>query len=140
MSRSGLVTALTVSLLWILACVDAPRSFELVSIEAARELVEAGRVPVVDAFVADQGIPERVPGGLRWPLRADRPLTPPALPAGEVLVIASGQGVAYRSAAALARQGNHPVYVFIPENAAERRTLVALRSQPEEEIQRGRDS
>lgn len=122
-----------------LACSPLPPSFEEVSLAAARELLGDPQISLIDVLARENAEGDALPGGFRWDLGQDAAPDPRGLPAGAVLVIASNRPTAHRSAAALARAGNHPVFVFIPRNAEERSSLYALALQTEERI-RGENS
>lgn len=107
--------------------------------ETATKLLVNPRVSLIDAVADGADQPGELPGGFRWTYTEGAPNAPQNLPAGGVLVVAVDRRMAHRSAAALVRAGNHPVYVFIPKNAEERSGLYALALQTEEAI-RGEDS
>ena len=121
------------------ACSPFPASFQEVQMEAVTKLLVDPRVSLIDAVADEADQPGELPGGFRWTHKEGGPNAPHNLPAGGVLVIAVDRRMAHRSAAALVRAGNHPVYVFIPKNAEERSSLYALALQTEEAI-RGEDS
>ncbi len=132
--------ALVSAALWTLGCPGAPPRFEEISLDQARELLSTPEVSLVDAVSDQTGQPGPLPGGVRWKLGADPPERPEALAnQGAVLVVGSAPRIAYRSAAALARAGNRPVYVFIPMNAEERSTLYSFALEIEE-VPSGEDS
>ncbi len=120
-------------------CGEPPRSFALVSIEEAQDLLRQGGVVLVDAFWASEPVPDPLPGGIRWGLTRDAAGVPAEIPAGGVLAIGSSASAAYRSAAALARAGNQPVYACIPKTKQERSALFAVALQMKESPG-GRDS
>ncbi|NRA01072.1 MAG: hypothetical protein HRU00_00575 [Myxococcales bacterium] len=122
-----------------LGCAESPSSFREVSLEDARRLIAAGDVTIVDALAEDSEPAPALAGGLRWKVAPTAPNLPPGLPDGAVLIIGSSPGLGYGSAAALARTGRRPVYVFITRSRRERNALVAvaLRSR---EASDGRDS
>ncbi len=129
MSRSLGPLARALGLCLALAC-ELPISFEIITLERVRAVLVDPAITLVD--VVDDGVdpPGALPGGLRWRVSpGDLELPARLSHEGGVLVIGSDLGVAQRSAAALARAGNHPVYVFIPRDAAERSTLYALAEQ-----------
>jgi hypothetical protein len=126
-------------LLLTLACSQLPPSFEEVPLETARELLGDPRISLIDAVAGQAAEGSALPGGFRWDLGEGSEPAPRGLPTGGVLVVASNRPTAHRSAAALARAGNHPVLVFIPRNAEERSSLYALALQTEEKI-RGENS
>ncbi len=124
----------------VLGCPGAPPWFEEVGLERASSLLTDPGIALVDAVSDENGQPGPLPGGVRWKLGPAPALRPEAVPAaGGVLVVGSEARVAYRSAAALARAGNQPVYVFIPMNADERSRLYAS-ALASEEVPRGEDS
>ncbi|MEE9281429.1 MAG: hypothetical protein V3V67_14745 [Myxococcota bacterium] len=116
------------------ACSPFALSFEEVPVETARRLLRDPRVALIDAVADEKGQPGALPGGFRWTLGERAEPAPRGLPSGAVLVIASDRRIGQRSAAALARAGNRPVYLFIPRNAQERTSLYALALQTEETI------
>ena len=136
MSRIALKGA---AVLWALACSPLPASFEEVPLEVARRLLRDPGVTLIEAVADSRDAHEALPGGFRWRLGDGFASPKHDLPSGSALVIAETQRIAHRSAAALARAGNQPVYVFIPTNAEERSSLYALALQIEETI-RGEDS
>jgi len=105
------------ALLPLLGCPMPQRSFALVSLEEAQELLREGGLRAVDAEYAKPA-PQRDSGA--------------EAPPGGVLVIASTEGKGYRAAAALSRSGNHPIYLCISANAIERSRLYALAAQKRE--------
>ena len=124
------MTAVALAILALLmgtGCVELPRGFEPVELERARELLAKGEVAVVDALAVGVPDPGRLPGGIRWRVAADASIGKldgtPEVPSGPVLVVSPTAEVAHRSAASLAREGNHTVYVFIPGSAEERSRL-----------------
>ncbi|MEE2703032.1 MAG: hypothetical protein VX614_03315 [Myxococcota bacterium] len=121
------------------SCAESPSSFREISLDEARRMIADGDVTVVDALA--EGLePEPVlAGGLRWKAAPTAPELPPGLPGGAVLIVGSSPELGYGSAAALARAGHRPVYVFITRSRQERNALVAvaLRSR---ETSDGRDS
>ena len=130
---------LLVGLALALGC-HAPVSFEMISLERARALVESHDLTLLDVVSDGAKPPVRLPGGVRWRVSSgDLALPRSVSEGGGVLIVGSDQHVAHRSAAALARAGNHPVYVFIPRDAEERSSLYAVALQTEE-IPRGEDS
>ncbi len=136
MSRSALRGA---AVLWALACSPLPISFEEVPLEVAQRLMRDPRVTLIEAIEDSSSPQQALPGGFRWRLGNEHASPPGDLPSGRTLVIADDERIAHRSAAALARAGNQPVFVFIPTNAEERSSLYALALQLEETI-RGEDS
>ena len=121
-----------------LAC-EPPPSFAEVELDDARRLLREPDVAVVDAVGGARHSLRVLPGAVRWTL-TQSPATPPdEIPSGPVLVVGASRPVGHRSAAALARAGNHPVYMFIPRDADERSSLYALALQSEETT-RGEDS
>ena len=136
MSRIALRGA---AVLWALACSPLSVSFEEVPLERARRLLRDPRVTLIEAVDASSGPQKALPGGFRWHLGEGLASPPRDLPSGHTLVIAENERIAHRCAAALARAGNQPVYVFILTNAAERSSLYALALQIEE-TSRGEDS
>ncbi len=136
MSRSAFRGA---AVLWALACSPLPVSFEEVPLEVAHRLLRDPHVTVIEAIAESSGVEQLLPGGFRWHLGKGVASPPGNLPSGRTLIIADDERIAHRSAAALARAGNQPVFVFIPTNAEERSSLYALALQIEETI-RGEDS
>ena len=125
---------LALAALWMLACSGAPPWFELVSLEQARELLGDPAIALVDVVADGTGQPGALPGGVRWKLGKARPMPPEEVPPDiGVLVVGSERSLGLRSAAALARAGNRPVYVFIPGDADERSSLYALALETKEE-------
>ena len=122
-----MLALLLLALLPGMACVELPRSFEPVDLDHARELLASGNVAVVDALAVGVRDPGRLPGGIRWRVATDGSIgkldATPEVPGGPVLIVATTPQIAHRSAASLARAGNHTVYVFIPGSAEERSRL-----------------
>ena len=139
MLRPPLVSALLACAFLLGACIDAPASFEPIELSRARELLQSGAVVVIDAAAPEDPRRPAPPGGVRWLVSAGATLELPELPDGAVLVVAGSQSIGFRSAAALARVRNGPVYVVITGSAEDRGRLYALEPS-EEEIPRGRDS
>jgi hypothetical protein len=138
-SSSRRAGALWLLVLWAASCGEAPPSYRVVSLGEARDLVEQPEIALVDAIGAQAQPPQPLPRGLRWRLERGA-LTPPQdLPEGAVLVVASDERTAHRSAAALARHRFHPVYVYIPRSAEDRSSLHA-NAHVTEEPSGGRDS
>ncbi len=108
---SGTLWAL---LLLLLGCPMPQRSFAVISLEQALELVRNGGLEVVNAARPDTEPPAPSPGSTDGPLP------------GGVLVIAATEQDGFRAAAALVRSGNHPTYLCISANADERGSLYAL--------------
>ena len=135
----SLATVLSLLAFGAAGCGAPPPSYRVVSLGEARHLLERPEVALLDAVGAQSQPPQPLPRGLVW--RIDRgELTPPeALPAGAVLVVASDEHTAHRSAAALARRQYHPVYVYIPRSAEDRSSLQA-HAPATEEHSGGRDS
>jgi hypothetical protein len=134
--RAGVLSALA---LWAASCGAPPPSYRVVSLGEARSLVDQPDVALIDAIGAQAQQPQPLPRGLRWRLERGE-LTPPNdLPEGAVLVVASDERTAHRSAAALARHRFRPVYVYIPRSAEDRSSLHA-RAPNTEEPSGGRDS
>jgi hypothetical protein len=121
------------------ACGEAPPSYRVVSLGEARSVLEQPGVSLLDAVGAQAEQPRPLASGFRW--RVERgALTPPQeLPIGGVLVVASDERTAHRSAAALARRQFHPVYVYIARSAEDRSRLEA-HAPATEELTGGRDS
>ena len=120
-------------------CGEAPPSYRVVSLGEARALMERPEVALLDAVGAQAARPQPLPRGIRWNL-VGGVLTPPAeLPEGAVLIVASDERTAHRSAAALARGSHRPVYVYVPRSAEDRTDLQAHARTPEEP-NGGRDS
>ena len=138
-SRAARAAALSASLAAIAACGEAPPSYRVVSLGEARNVLEQPGITLLDAVGAQAAQPRPLASGLRW--RIDRgALTPPEeLPAGGVLVVASDERTAHRSAAALARRQFDPVYVYIARSAEDRIRLEA-HAPATEELTGGRDS
>lgn len=136
--RSRRVCALSVLALWAASCGEPPPSYRVVSLGEARNLVEQPEIALIDAIGAQAQPTQPLPRGLRWRLERGELTPPQELPAGAVLVVASDERTAHRSAAALARRRFHPVYVYIPRSAEDRSSLQAHAPVPEE--QGGRDS
>jgi hypothetical protein len=131
--------ALSVLLLWAAGCGEPPPSYRVVSLGEARSLVDQPDIALIDAIGAQAQQPQPLGRGLRWRLERGE-LTPPQdLPEGAVLVVASDERTAHRSAAALARHRFHPVYVYIPRSAEDRSSLQA-HAPITEEPSGGRDS
>lgn len=130
-------------------CMEPLRSFEPVELDRARRLLVEEGITIVDALAVGVRDPGRLPGGIRWRVASDGSLGKldgtPEVPGGPVLVVAGTTRVAHRSAASLARKGNHPVYVFIPESAEERShlhgaLLARLHDDSGQEARRGEGS
>jgi hypothetical protein len=105
-------------------CGEAPRSFREATLPEASELLRDPSIRVVEALDG----PGRGFGtarGLRWRLDVGPPGGQPEVGDGPVLVLGSSQDAAHRSAAALARSGHRPVWVFVPETDGERAALAA---------------
>ena len=136
--RPGLLGSLLAAMLAI-GCADAPRSFSEVSLEDARRMIADTGVTVVDALAEDLEPATALAGGLQWKTAPTAADPPPGLPDGPVLIVGSSSELGYASAAAIARVGGRPVYVFITRSRQERNALVAvaLRSR---EASDGRDS
>ncbi len=131
--------AVAAGLLLLLSC-HPPISFEVISLERARSLVANSRITLLDVVSDKADQPGPLPGGVRWRLSTGEIALPDAVSDGSgVLVVGSSSQVAHRSAAALARAGNHPVFVFIPRDADERSRLYAV-ARKTEEAPRGEDS
>ncbi len=106
------------------ACGEGPRSFREVPLAEASELLRDASVHVVEATDG----PGRGFGtlrGVRWRLDATTADAQPEIADGPVLVLASSSRSAHRSAAALARAGHQPVWIFVPETDEERAALAA---------------
>jgi hypothetical protein len=120
------------------ACSPPPPSYQLVSLAEARRLLGERSVALVDAVAAGATVDPS--SGVLWEIDAGGPVVPPQLdPARPVLIVASSEPVAHRSAAALARAGARGVTVCIARSAEERSSLYA-HAPGAEEVQRGRDS
>lgn len=121
------------------ACGESPPAFREVSLEDARRLIASGEVTVVDRL-ADESTPvPGLPGGLRWQEEPGGSSLPPGLPDGAVLIVGASTDLGYASAAALARAGRRPVYLFITRTTRERNALVAVVLHSRE-VSDGRDS
>ncbi|MCP4003547.1 MAG: hypothetical protein GY725_05075 [bacterium] len=134
----GLIAVLAMALGF--ACSGSPPWFEVVSLEQASQMLGDPKIALVDAVSDGDDQPGPLPGGVRWKLSSSPAQPPENVPqlAG-VLIVGSEKRIAYRSAAALARAGNQPIYVFIPSDADERSRLYASALQSEEGP-RGNDS
>jgi hypothetical protein len=137
--RSLAAAALPLLALGAASCGDAPPSYRVVSLGEARNLLERPEVALLDAVGAQAEQPQPLPRGLVWRLERGELKPPEALPSGAVLVVASDERTAHRSAAALARRHYHPVYVYIPRSAEDRSSLQAHAPETEEQAS-GRDS
>jgi hypothetical protein len=137
MSSLRLAVALALLAIGAASCGEAPPSYRVVSLGEARALLERPDVALLDAVGASNAEPLPLPRGIRW---HGAPEPPEDLPEGAVLVVASDERIAHRSAAALARDHHRPVYVCIPRSAEERTSLYAHLPAIGEELARGRDS
>jgi hypothetical protein len=131
--------ALCVLALGAASCGEAPPSYRVVSLREARQLVEQPDVTLLDAVGAQAAQGEPLPRSVVWRIERGALTPPDTLPSGAVLVVASDERTAHRSAAALARQRHHPVYVYILRSAEDRTSLQA-RAPAKEELPGGRDS
>lgn len=134
-----LAAALAAMALASASCNDAPPSYRVVSLGEARHLLERPDIALLDAVGEHAQLPQPLPRGLVWRIERGELKPPQALPAGAVLVVASDENTAHRSAAALARNQYRPVYVYIPRNAEDRSSLQA-HAPTTEEHSGGRDS
>lgn len=123
----------------ISACGDAPPSYRVVSLGEARSVLEQPGIALVDAVGAQSATPRPFASGFRWRVERGALAPPGELPLGAVLVVASDERTAHRSAAALARNQFHPVYVYIARSAEDRSRLAA-HAPSTEEHSGGRDS
>jgi hypothetical protein len=145
MPRSTAALAALV-LIWLqLGCGRAaPPSFVRVEAAEARALYAAGGINLVHAVDAVAPLPAVLVGGVVWRIPPQKPVSlgaaPADLPAGDLLIVALQVDVGMRLSAALARPRNRLVYLFIPHNAEERRSLYAVRSKQREETPSGTDS
>lgn len=113
------------------ACLELPPHFRAVSLERANALIADPNVGLVE--VIEEGIPAaRLARGLRWRLGVGGGARPRVAEAA-VLVVAATRPAARASAAALVREGHRPVYLFVPDNDAERGALVAAALAAKEE-------
>lgn len=126
-------------LMLVAACSQPSRSFAVVGVAEARELLAQGQLTLVDAVPESPPWPEPLPGAVRWRVPDYVPPQPPELPEAGVLVIGASAKLAYRSAAALVRSGNRPVYLCIPTDVDERSSLHSVALQAKENS-RGEDS
>jgi hypothetical protein len=140
MSSLRLAVALALLAIGAASCGEAPPSYQVVSLGEARALLERPDVALLDAVGARNAEPLPLPRGIRWHVANGAPEPPGDLPEGAVLVVASDERIAHRSAAALAREHHRPVYVCIPRSAEERTSLYAHLPAIGEEPARGRDS
>ena len=138
-SRSLATGALSLLALWATSCGEAPPSYRVVSLGEARSLLDRPEIALLDAVGAQAKQPQPLPRGVLWRLERGELTPPEELPAGAVLVVASDERTAHRSAAALARREYHPVYVYIPRSAEDRSSLHA-HAPATEELPGGRDS
>jgi hypothetical protein len=105
-------------------CGDRPRSFREAGLPETERLLRDPSIRVVEALEG----PARGFGtarGLRWRLDVPPPGGQPQVADGPVLVLGSSRDAGHRSAAALARAGHRPVWVFVPQTEEERAALAA---------------
>jgi hypothetical protein len=107
------------------ACPPAPARYRLVGLDEARRVIQGESLVVIEAAL-DPRTGEAAPEA--------------QVPAGAgVLVFGLDARAARMRAAAFARAGNQPVFLFIPRDADERGRFYALASQRQED-RRGKDS
>jgi hypothetical protein len=104
----------------------------VVSLGEARSVLEQPGISLLDAVGAQADQPRPLASGIRWQLERGALTPPEALPAGGVLVVASDERTAHRSAAALARSQHRPIYVYIARSAEDRSRLEAHAPATEE--------
>ncbi len=123
MSRPARLAALLCASL-LFACGEGPRSFRQATLAETSSLLADPSVSVVEAI---EGSGRGLGSGRSLLWRLDDPLAggQPELAGGAVLVLGSSIGAAHRSAAAFARAGHTPVWVFVPETDRERAALAA---------------
>jgi hypothetical protein len=105
------------------ACIEAPPYFEIVTLERASELLLRGGATLVEVAGPDQPSASPHGGRLRWELGEGEP---PAVAGGPVVLLARRTDVGHRAAATLARR-RRGVFLFVSDNAEDRRRLYALR-------------
>jgi hypothetical protein len=130
---------LLLCLLPLWSCLEPPAAFEPVSLEQARALLAGGEVVLVDAVGSADSDPGPLPGGVRWQVERDQPVVAPDLPEGNLLLVGSSKEVGYSCAAVLAGARGGSVFVFIPSDAEQRRSLYVSPTDTEE-TRRGADS
>jgi len=121
------------------SCGEAPPSYRVVSLAEARSVLGQPGINLLDAVGAQSQQPRPLASGFRWKVERGALNPPEELPVGAVLVVASDESTAHRSAAALARRRFHPVYVYIARSAEDRSRLEA-HAPATEEPTGGRDS
>lgn len=105
-------------------CGEGPRSFREATSSETSQLLRDPSVRVVEA-IDGPGRGFGTARGLRWRLDVEPPGGQPLVADGPVLVLGSSEVAAHRSAAALARAGHRPVWVFVPQTEEERAALAA---------------
>jgi hypothetical protein len=105
-------------------CGESPRSFREATLPETERLLRDPSVRVVEA-IERPGRGFGTARGLRWRLDVAPPAGQPEVADGPVLVLGTSRDAGHRSAAALARSGHRPVWVFVPETDQERAALTA---------------
>jgi hypothetical protein len=122
----------------VIVRLELPPHFRAVSLERANQLLGEPGVGLVEAVEAGTRPAFRLPRSQRWQLGGSG-TKGPEVPEAGVLVVAIDAPAGRASAAALVRGGHRPVYLFVPDNDAERGALSAAALAAEEDS-RGEDS
>lgn len=138
---AALATALAATVALTAAVIvqlELPPHFRAVSLERANQLLREPGVGLLEAVEAGTRPAFRLPRSRRWQLGGSGAQLPEVPEAG-VLVVAIDAPAGRASAAALVRGGHRPVYLFVPDNDAERGALTAAALAAEEDSS-GEDS
>ncbi len=107
------------------ACIEAPPSFESITLERAHLLLLDGATVLVEVAGPEQPTAIARSGSYRWEL-GEAGGGPPELPDGPVLLLARRPETGHRAAGLLARK-RRGVFLLVSDNAEDRRRLYALR-------------
>ncbi len=115
-------------------CGEPRRSFREATLERANELLADPEVAVVEALDPRARSFGALPRSVRWRLDGPPGHREPLAHPGAVLVLGSSRAAGFRSAARLAREDLHPIWVFVPRSEDERAALVVPAVQAKEAV------